>query len=446
MTELLKNGANVYKSGFSAEYASYEEIREVQSRRLMDAVRYAYRRSPFYQKYYRDKGFHPEQIRSVDDISRIPFINRKILGENCADITAASGSRIIDINATSGTTGKPLYVPMTAGDLRLFSGLCARGFSYWNIGRKDTAQMMLSSDNLIIASRILGTALEKNIGSTVLRVGPVGTERQITIMKDLKPDVMIGVSSYFLSLGRRLEEMGFDPGRELNIKTLFSTASVTYHSGWKPMTATQEFSRIWNAPVCSILGTTESCVGFFSCPASMGHHIHWDYIIAEIIDPETGRVLPAGQSGELVITFCGREAFPLIRYRTSDITTIETEKCECGRTNHRIMAITGRIDEMLQIKGRLIFPIQIEEAVLPIPGVVNHIVEIITDEGGMDQIVVTLGVAGNEDGIKETAAESIKSATHVTPVIKLEKPEKIEKIWFSEQRRVPRKFWDKRQS
>jgi phenylacetate-CoA ligase len=437
ITKSLKNESE-------PEFSSIDEVRDVQAKRLIESVRYAFKKSPFYRKYYSENGFHPDDIKSVEDIEKIPFINRRILGENCAAITAVPQSRIIDINATSGTTGKPLYVPMTAGDLRLFSGLCARGFKYWNIGKNDTAQMMLSSDNLIIASKILGTSLEKYLGATNLRVGPVGTERQITIMKDLKPNIMIGISSYFLSLGRRLIESGFDPGRELNIKALFSTASVTYHSRWTPMTATQEFSRIWKAPVCSVLGTTESCVAFFSCPASNGHHIHWDHIIAEIIDPKTGKTLPPGQQGELVITFCGREAFPLIRYRTSDITTIETGQCSCGRTNPRIMAITGRLDEMIQIKGRLIFPIQIEEAVLPIPGVVNHLTEIRTDENGIDQIIVTLGTTTPGDSIKQSAADSIKSNTHITPEIRFNSPENIEKIWFSEQRRVPRKFRDRR--
>lgn len=435
--------ADIFKNGAAVEYASYEEIRSIQTEHLIDSVRYAFKKSPFYRKYYSQNGFSPFDIKSADDIEKIPFINRKILGDNCEEITAVSRSRIIDINATSGTTGKPLYVPMTAGDLRLFSGLCARGFSYWDLGKNDTAQMMLSSDNLIIASKILGTSLEKHIGSTTLRVGPVGNERQITIMKDLKPNIMIGVSSYFLSLGRRLAETGFDPGKELNIKALFSTASVTYHSGWQPMTTTREFSRIWNAPVCSILGTTESCVGFFSCPASMGHHVHWDYIIAEIIDPETGKTLPPGHPGELVISFCGREAFPLIRYRTSDITTIETDKCACGRTSPRIMAVTGRIDEMIQVKGRLIFPVQIEEAVMTISGVVNHLMELITDSNGMEQIIVTLGVSEPAESIRQKAAENIKSSTHITPEIRFDSPEKIEKIWFSEQRRAPRKFWDK---
>ena len=421
-----------------------EQAREIQWENLIETLNYVYSNSKFYKDYYDKSGFSPGDIKSMDDLERIPFVTRQHLAEHSQDMVCVPRAKWIDICPTSGTTGKSIYFPMTKNDLVLFSNLCERGARTLEIDENDTVQVMLTLDKLLQPSKVMTRMFQYNLECLALRAGVAGSEKQVKIMRELKPTILFGISTYLLSLGRSLREYGFDPKKELNLKLLLSTGSTIYHSRWTPTAVNKEVCQIWGVPYYSILGSTELNTGFWECPAKNGHHVHWDYFITEIIDPDTGKSLPPGEPGELVLTAMGREAMPLIRYRTGDITMMETDKCPCGKTSPRIMAITGRRDQMLKIKGTLVFPLQIEEAVLSVPGVDAHLIEVIDDERGQPQVVVTISVMESREDVLEKIERKVKLETNITPKVKAEKREAIEAVWYCEKRVKPRKFWDKR--
>lgn len=433
----LKNNSNI-------EYISHDESHEIQSGRLIDTVLYVCRNSPFYRRYYDENGISPEDIRSLDDLNKIPFITRDHLANHFNEMVCVPRSKWIDISPTSGTTGQSIYFPMTKNDLILFAHLCARGAYSLGIDRNDTVQVMLTSDNLLQPTKIMTYMFQFEIGSLALRVGPVGTERQVKLMRDLKPNILFGISTYLQSLGRSLDTYKFDPRKELDLKLLISTGSTIYHSRWSPTALHREISEIWDAPYYSILGSTELNTGFWECPARNGHHVHQDYFIAEIIDPDTGKTLTPGERGELVMTATCREAIPLIRYRTGDITSLEVDECPCGRKTPRVMAIVGRRDQMLKIKGTLVFPLQVEEAVLSVQGIKAHLIEVMEDENGQSQLNITIAPDSDLENAPKKVTERVKSRTLITPRVSLDTCENIESVWYSEKRVKPRKFWDKR--
>ncbi|MCD4783501.1 MAG: hypothetical protein K8T10_06685 [Candidatus Eremiobacteraeota bacterium] len=432
------------KNNPNIEYISRDEIRGIQSGRLIDTVSYVYRNSAFYRRYYIENGISPEDIKSLDDLNKLPFITRDHLANLSDEMVCVPRSEWIDICPTSGTTGQSIYFPMTKNDLILFARICARGAYSLGIDRNDTVQVMLTSDNLLQPTKIMTYMFQFEIGSLALRVGPVGTERQVKLMRDLKPDVLFGISTYLQSLGRSLDKYEFDPKKELDLKLLISTGSTIYHSRWSPTALHREVSEIWGAPYYSILGSTELNTGFWECPARNGHHVHQDYFIAEIIDPDTGKTLSPGERGELVMTAMGREAMPLVRYRTGDITSLEIDECPCGRKNPRIMAIVGRRDQMLKIKGTLAFPLQVEEAVLSVQGIKAHFIEVVNDENGQAQLNITIAPDPDLENAPEEVTERVKSRTLITPRVSLDTRESIESVWYSEKRVKPRKFRDKR--
>lgn len=429
---------------FDVEKASPEMMREIQLDTLTETLNYVYSNSKFYREFYDKQGFHPDHVKSIEDMSKIPFVNREMLGEHSQDMVCAPRSAWVDICPTSGTSGNSIYFPMTKNDLVFLSLLCSRGAKGLGIDENDSVQVMLTSDALLQPSKIMTYMFQFHLGALVMRVGPIGTERQIRIMQELKPNILFGISTYLLSLGKSLAEHGFDPVKELDLKMLISTGSSIYHSRWSPTRVNEEIRRIWQAPYYSILGSTELNTGLWECQAHNGHHVHWDYMLPEIIDPNTEKTLPPGETGELVLTFGGREAMPLVRYRTGDITMIETDPCPCGRTSPRIMAVVGRRDQMMKIKGTLVFPLQIEEAVLSVPGVSAYLVEVIDDEMGQAQIVVTVSTEGDDEKILARTRETVKDQTLITPRMKTDSRERIEEIWYSEKRVKPRKFWDRR--
>ncbi len=423
------------------EMISPEEITHIREQNIKHTLNYVYEHSPFYRRYYKSLGFHPNDFKKIEDLSKIPFIDRKILSQNINEMVCKPKREWIDICPTSGTTGKSIYFPMTARDLKFFAKICARGAYGLGITPEDTVQVMLTGDNLLQPTKIMTYMLQFEIGTLTLRAGPIGTERQIKIMQELKPNILFGIAPYLLKLGKSLKEHNIDP-KELNLKFLMSTGFSIYYERWTPTRLHREIEEIFDVPLYSILGSTELNTGLWECPSRQGHHIPWDFYIPEIIDPTTQKVLPEGEQGELVLTLTGRETVPLIRYRTGDVTSIETSPCECGRKNHRIMAIVGRTDEMIKIKGTSVFPQQIEEAILSVEDISAEIVEVTDEKDGLCHLIITID---NENPqVASKVRERVKTITNITPQVKYETRENIEKIWYSEGRVKPRKFWDKR--
>lgn len=339
------------------ECASREEIKKTQSERLVKTVKRAYENSPYYKKLMDEKGLTPQDIKSVDDLHKLPFIKKDDLREAYPyGLLAAPLSECVRMHSTSGTTGKRVMAFYTQNDMNIWEECCARAITAAG-GSKDDVIHVAYGYGLFTGGLGLDGGSRK-IGALTLPVSSGSTDRQLDIMRDLGSTILCCTPSYAAYLAETVMEKGLQ--NELKLK-----AGIFGAEAW-----TQEMRRDieekLHIKAYDIYGLTEIAGPgvSYECSEQQGMHINEDHFIAEIIDPNTGEVLPDGEKGELVFTSISKEAFPMIRYRTRDICVLNREKCACGRTHTRMAKPMGRSDDMLIIKGVNVFPSQIETVLL----------------------------------------------------------------------------------
>ncbi|ADL58207.1 phenylacetate--CoA ligase [Methanothermobacter marburgensis] len=363
------------------ECISREELEELQLKRLQDTVRRAYENVPYYHEAFEKEGVYPEDIESLDDITRLPYTTKDDLRKVYPfGMFAVPRKEIVEVHTSSGTTGKPVVSGYTREDIEIWSEVMARGLTMMGLTEDDVIQNT-HGYGLFTGGFGVHYGAQK-IGATVIPISTGQTRRQIEIMKDFGTTVMIFTPSYGLYLSEVAAEEGFDPA-ESQLKAIGFGAEM-----WtEEMRA--EIERRFNAPAFNIYGLTE-IMGpgvAMECSEKNGLHIAEDHFYPEIIDKNCERVGP-GERGELVLTTLTRVGMPVIRFRTKDITSIDYGPCGCGRTLARISKITGRVDDMLKVRGVSVFPSQIEKALLRIEGIEPHYQIIVTRPHLMDELEV----------------------------------------------------------
>lgn len=359
-----------------------EEMKEFQLEHLKKTLKWVYERVPFYRNKFDEKGVKPEEILTLEDLSKFPFSVKTDLRDNYPfGLCAVPLAEVIRIHASSGTTGKPITGPYTAKDLDQWTECMARSLYAHGVRSNDICQ---NSYGMGLFTGGLGFHQgATRIGAAVIPISSGQTERQIIIMKDFGTTVLFSTPTYALTIAERAEEMGVKL-RDLPLRI--------GSFGAEPWTIEmrKEIEQRMGIKAMECYGLTEfggPGTGF-DCAEQNGLHLNEDHFIAEIIDPVTEQVLPVGTKGELVFTSIQREAMPLIRYRTRDITTLRREKCSCGRTLLKMDKIYGRSDDMLIIGGVNVFPSQIESILLEIPEVEPQYVIIVRKKGYLDQLHV----------------------------------------------------------
>ena len=412
------------------EHLKREEIEALQEGGLKKALRHASMNSPFYRNLFELTGLKAEEIKNRTDFTRIPFTTKSDLREAYPyGMAAVPLDRILRIHASSGTTGKPIVAGYTWYDLDWWSGAVARICAMAGVTEKDIAQVSFGY-GLFTGGFGLHYGLER-LGATVIPFSSGNTERQLALMKDFKTSVLVSTPSFALYMAETALELGYDP-HEFQLKIgLF---------GGEPCSEAmrEEIEEKWGLKATSNYGLTE-VVGpgvAGECPENKGMHILEDAYYPEIIDPESGEVLPDGTTGELVLTPLFREGFPVLRYRTGDITRLISDKCACGRTIRRMDYITGRSDDMIIIKGVNVFPSQIEEVLAGFREVSPHYRLILHKKKGMIkdlEVQVELTQEGFSDRYKELEAledrikHSLRSTLSVGPRITLMEPKSLER-------------------
>lgn len=339
------------------ECASYEEIRERQSINLVKTVKRAYEGSPYYRNLMDEKGISPSDIKSVDDLHKLPFLKKDDLRDAYPyGLLAAPLSECVRMHSTSGTTGKRVMGFYTRHDMDVWEECCARAITAAGGTQDDIVHVSYGYGLFTGGLGLDGGA--RRIGALTLPVSSGSTERQLDIMCDLGSTILCCTPSYAAYLAESVAEKGLTD--KLKLK-----AGIFGAEAWTAEMR-RDIENKLNIKAYDIYGLTElEGPGVsYECEAQQGMHINEDHFIAEIIDPNTGEVLPDGQKGELVFTSITREAFPMIRYRTRDICILNREKCSCGRTHVRMAKPMGRSDDMLIIKGVNVFPSQIESVLL----------------------------------------------------------------------------------
>lgn len=366
----------------TAEAGTRKEIEALQLLRLRWQVEYAYDHVPFYRSAFDAVGLKPFHIQSLSDLGRIPFTVKNDLRDHYpTGLFAVPNREIVRYHASSGTTGKPIVVGYTRNDMENWTECCARMAAAAGVTAEDTAQVAFGY-GLFTGGFGLHYGLER-IGASVIPISSGNSERQLMFMKDLHTTVLVATPSYVLHLTEVMEDMG------ISKEDLFLRTGMFGGEGHTPEMRVQIEARL-NINDTQNYGLTELCgPGLsFECLEHTGMHINEDFFIAEIIDSQTGEVLPEGSTGEIVITTLTKEGIPMLRYRTKDITRIDYEPCACGRTFARMDLIKGRTDDMMVIRGVNVFPSQVESVLMGIEGIGQQYQLIISTEKYMDRMEV----------------------------------------------------------
>ncbi|MCS3900342.1 phenylacetate--CoA ligase family protein [Methanococcus voltae] len=343
-----------------------EEMRELQSKRLCETVNRVYYNVPFYRNKMQELGVYPEDIESIDDIVKLPFTTKQDLRDNYPfGIFASPMEDIVRVHASSGTTGKPTVVGYTRKDITIWSEIVARTLNFAGVSKDDFIQIAYGY-GLFTGGLGLHYGGER-LGATVVPISGGNTEKQIQLMQDFKSSVIACTPSYALYLAESMQERGIDP-KSLNLKVGIFGAEPWTEAMREKIEDSFDIKAYDIYGLSEVMGPGVAC----ECESKAGLHINEDHFVPEIIDPNTLEQLPNGQKGELVFTTITKEGLPLLRYRTRDLTSLNYEKCECGRTLVRMNKCTGRSDDMLIIRGVNVFPSQIESALLKINEVLPH--------------------------------------------------------------------------
>ncbi len=408
-----------------------EALEALQLKRLKAVVERVYATVPFYKRKFDEAGVKPDDIKSLEDLKRLPFTTKDDLRENYPfGMFAVPLKQVVRVHASSGTTGKPTVVGYTKRDIDTWSELMARSLSAAGVTKEDIIQNAYGY-GLFTGGLGVHYGAER-IGATVIPISGGNSKRQIMIMKDFGATALTCTPSYALHLAEVAQEMGVDP-RSTNLKVgIFGAEPWTEEMR-------REIEETWNIKAIDIYGLSEIIgpgVSIECEEAQNGLHIFEDHFIAEIIDPETGENLPYGEYGELVITTLTKEAFPVIRYRTRDITRLIKEPCICGRTTVRMDRVRGRTDDMLIIRGVNVFPSQIEEVIMSTKGVLPHYMIIVDREGTLDTLEVQVEVDEKlfSDEIRKLQQvarrleQNIKETLGISVKVKLVEPKTLQRF------------------
>jgi len=417
---------------FDIEYETMprEALESIQLRRLQTTLSRVYATVPFYRKKFDEAGVLPGDMKSLDDLKRLPFTVKQDLRDNYPfGMFAVPMENVVRIHASSGTTGKPTVVGYTARDIDTWAELIARSLASAGASRGDIIHNAYGY-GLFTGGLGFHYGAEK-LGASVIPVSGGNTKRQIIIMKDFGPTILTATPSYALHLAEAAEEEGVS-FRDLKFKSGIFGAEP-----WSE-DMRHEIENKLGLKAIDVYGLSEIIgpgVSIECREAQNGLHLFEDHFIPEIIDPETGEVLPYGETGELVITSLTKEAFPVIRYRTRDITSLNPEPCICGRTHIRMNKVSGRTDDMLIIRGVNVFPSQIESVLMQIEGVEPHYQLIVDREDNLDILTVRVEVSKEafSDEVKglqqfaENIEKEIKEYLGISAKVRLAEPKSIER-------------------
>lgn len=416
--------ANYYQP--EIETASLEEIRAIQNEKLVKQVKHVYENVKYYRDLMDKKGVTPDDIKSIDDLHKLPFLTKADLRDAYPyGLLGTDLKNCVRIHSTSGTTGKRVVAFYTQADIDLWEDCCARAIVAAGGTSEDVCQVAYGY-GLFTGGFGLNGGSQK-VGCLTLPMSSGNTERQIQFMQDLRSTIICCTPSYAAYIGETLKEMGVSPD-ELALK-----AGIFGAEPWTEEMR-RDIEKSLGIKAYDIFGLTESTGPgvAFECEEQTGMHINEDHFLAEIIDPETGEVLPEGSKGELVFTNLDKEGFPLLRYRTRDICVLSRKKCSCGRTLIKMAKPMGRSDDMLIIRGVNVFPSQIETVLLQEGYSPNYLIEV-DRANNVDTLDISVELNPDQfsDTVKELAskekalANAIKTMLGINPKVHLVAPKTI---------------------
>ncbi len=391
-----------------------DELESLQLRLLRHTIHSAYHNSAYYGRVMRSSGFDPDSIRSLRDLRKLPFINKKFERERqelyppYGDHVAVPKDKIVRIHASSGTTGRPTASVFTKNDVETWRESQARQF--WSVGMRpgDVYHHALNMSMFVGGLCLLGA---ERLGATSIPAGVMDTSRHFMMIKTFQPRFIWGTPSFMLHLSEKAKDEGIDPA-SLSIRKII----VAGEPGGSIASTKSKIERAWAADCYDYYGIADiwaSCAA--ECEEKAGLHILEDYVLPEVIDPETGEQVSEGERGELVLTTLKREGQIMLRFRTGDETSYESDKCACGRTHMRLKGITGRTDDMVIAKGVKFYPSQVEEVLRKMPELTNEYQVVISNgEEYIDGVAVrTEAYSGDVVAIKQRIEKELRSVVGI---------------------------------
>ncbi len=411
------------------ECASRDEMTAIQSERLIKTVERVYHNIPSYRAKMQEKGLVPADIKSIEDISKLPFTEKTDLRDNYPfGMFTVPMSEIVRVHASSGTTGKPTVVGYTRNDLNMWAEVVTRTLCMAGVQQNDIVQIAYGY-GLFTGGLGMHYGTE-NLGATVIPISGGNTQKQIQLMQDFGTSVIACTPSYALFLAEVMKDKNIDP-ESLNLRVGIFGAEPWSENMRKEIESKLKIKAIDIYGLSEIVGPGVSC----ECEEQAGMHINEDHFIPEIIHPETLESMPHGEIGELVFTTVTKEGIPIIRYRTRDLTRLIYDKCKCGRTLVRMEKCMGRSDDMLIIRGVNVFPSQIESVLLEMSETEPHYLLIVEREGTLDILKVMVEVQeqffSDEvrvlEALKKKITQNIQNTLGISVNVKLVEPKTIER-------------------
>jgi phenylacetate-CoA ligase len=359
------------------------ELRKYQLKKLKEQVKHCYQNSTFYRQKFKNAGLRPEEIRTVEDVQKIPFTVKNDLRDNYPfGMVTVNPADVVEIHASSGTTGNPIIGAYTQNDVNAWQELMARSI-YTTGGRKEDVIHIAYGYGLFTGGIGFHYGAQK-IGATIVPISGGMTQRQIKLMKDLGATVLCCTPSFAMYLAETMIKEGINPKKDLKLRIGLFGAEP-----WSDKIR-ERIEEELGIEAFDVYGLTELCGPGVSieCNQHKGLHVWEDHFLIETINSETGEVLAPGEEGELVFTTLNKTAIPMLRFRTRDISVINTEKCGCGRTHARMMRVRGRSDDMLIIRGVNVFPSQVEIAVMSFPELAAQYQIVVDRPGALDTFAV----------------------------------------------------------
>ncbi len=407
-----------------------EELQQLQLERLESTLNRVYRNVPFYRKKFDEIGFNPDDLRTLDDLRKLPFTTKNDLRDNYPyGLFAVPLREVVRVHASSGTTGMSTVVGYSRNDIKTWSNLVARILTAGGITKDDVIQISFNY-GLFTGAFGLHYGAER-IGASVIPISSGNTKRQIKIMQDFKTTALVGTPSYAMLIADTMIEMGINRN-SLSLKYGLFGAEPWSDAMRREIEDKLKIVATDNYGLSEVMGP--GVAG--ECLERKGLHIAEDHFLVELINPDTLEPVKPGESGELVITTLTKEAFPIVRYRTRDLTRLMPETCSCGRTSMRMTRVFGRTDDMLIIRGVNVFPQQIETVLFEIEGVAPHYQIVIDRKGALDETTVLVEVSESiffdemkkQSELKETIKKQLASELGISVEVKLVEKKTLERF------------------
>lgn len=422
------------------EFGPEALIRQRQEELLRRHLAYAAQHSPFYRDYFAAAGVDPGQLRSLTDLAAFPFTSKADLAADSHRFLCVPPEEVTDVCLTSGTTGRPVALLQTAADLERLSVNEARCFQAAGLGPGERVLIVAAIDRCFMAGLAYFLGLQR-LGATAIRAGSSSLPILAELVRSQRPTAIVGVPTLMLALAGRLQADGVDPAAG-GVKTLIGIGEPLRRENLTLSPLGERLRQAWGGQVYGTYASTEMATTFADCACGCGGHLQPDLMVVEIVDEE-GRLLPPGETGEVVATPLQVTGMPLVRFRTGDLAALHVGPCACGRRTPRLGPVVGRKAQMLKVRGTTLYPPAVTAVLQEIPAVRGHYLEVFAEFDLSDRLRVVVGCDDLQLRAEEIA-ERIAARTRVKPEVVIVTPAEVQRKIIVDEKRKPVTFFDYR--